>query len=249
MWATKKLAFISCVVLAVIVASAQQYNVPFRPRAAAGGGGDILSEGFEGTGYEVTWTESGTGTLDEDETATCSGITSPGFEGSQCMEIVRAAGETGNTTQSFSAQTGNVYMRFFAKVTYTLAANSNHQSLAAIKDSGSPDAGVWLDIRRFGASYELSIRTASDTELAYKTAPASGESHCYEFMMNNTTNAWAWWVDESQTGMDAGSGTNAAIAVDPTHVWLSPTPTNIASSATLLIDRVDVSTTGPIGCD
>ena len=35
----RRIAFISCVVLAVIVASAQQYNVPFRPRAAAGGGG------------------------------------------------------------------------------------------------------------------------------------------------------------------------------------------------------------------
>ena len=34
----RRIAFISCVVLAVIVASAQQYNVPFRPRAAAGGG-------------------------------------------------------------------------------------------------------------------------------------------------------------------------------------------------------------------
>lgn len=33
----RRIAFISCVVLAVIVASAQQYNVPFRPRAAAGG--------------------------------------------------------------------------------------------------------------------------------------------------------------------------------------------------------------------
>ena len=33
----RRIAFISYVVLAVIVASAQQYNVPFRPRAAAGG--------------------------------------------------------------------------------------------------------------------------------------------------------------------------------------------------------------------
>jgi len=223
--------------------------VVMRHAAAAGGGGDLLAEGFEGTGYENTWAETGTGSIDEDETSTCSAALGAAFQGSQCLLMTIASTETGGTLQEFSAGVAtDVYVRFHAKITYAMN-DAQEIVIAGLSDVTEVGGnGMLLAIIRFGANYEISLRGAGDTEIAYATAPASGETHCYEFMMNNTTNAWEWWIDGSQTGLINASGTYASLTMSPSHLWFAGQTVYSPGNLTLVIDDVDVSTTGPLGC-
>jgi len=79
----RRIAFISYVVLAVIVASAQQYNVPFRPRAAAGGG---TTPSQVGTTLQYVTATTNTGTvsasIDVPATATFVVVGVSGYAGS-----------------------------------------------------------------------------------------------------------------------------------------------------------------------
>lgn len=230
------------VLLLTVTALAQDYNVPFRPRAAAGGGGgNLLSETFTGAGYsDADWTESGTGTIDEDETGSCGSGT--GWT-TDCLELALTTGQTGKTTNAFAAQTGDVWVRFRAKINWATANSSEYVTIAGLNVAGAGDTtgGITVEITQFGGPvYELSLRTGSlssgSTELDFLTAPASGETHCYEIYMNDATNAWQWWID----GADQGSGTDSGIAVDPTNLWISPrTPTG--TSITIYADDVQVS--------
>jgi len=252
MWATKKLAFISCVVLAVIVASAQQYNVPFRPRAAAGGGGNLLSETFDGAtgGYDNTWTESGTGTIDQDETAACG--TGTGWSG-DCLELVYTASQTGKTTSAFAAgaQTGDVWVRLRAKVTYSVVP-SNWFGIAGLSNTTATTAGgILLEFHGFGPGPEISLRRATgggvSTELGFTAAPASGETHCYEFYANNNTDDWAFWIDGTcidgsiSTDGCPSSAVASGATIDPTNLWMLATDMDGVASATIYIDDVQVS--------
>ena len=67
----------------------------------------LVSEDFEGAGYENSWTESGGGTIDEDYTTTV-------LVGSQSLGIVNASGQTTNYAYTnYTAQDNTyVYLRF-----------------------------------------------------------------------------------------------------------------------------------------
>jgi hypothetical protein len=91
-------------------------------RLASSGSSFLLQEGFEGTGYENTWTESATGTVDEDNTGTV-------IAGSQSLRVNLSA-QTGSTYASFAAQS-SLFVKFRFRVAST---NGGNQVFATIRD-------------------------------------------------------------------------------------------------------------------
>jgi hypothetical protein len=214
--------------------------------SCTGCGGNLLNETFTGTGYDNTWTESGTGTIDEDETASCGSGTGWATD---CLEVAVTATQTGASTSAFASQTGDVWVRFRAKITYSLSGSSDGTGfyLASLNGSVSSAAagGTTIAIKKYGGPvYEVSIMEGTN-ELDYGTAPASGETHCYEFKHNSGTDAYEWWID----GVSQGSGTAGGFGLSAvTNVWTqgNTIPTN--GSATIYIDDVQVSNSARQTC-
>jgi hypothetical protein len=88
---------------------------------SAGGSSFLLEEGFEGTGFENTWTTAGTGTVDPDEATTV-------IAGSQSLQFL-LSGTNGSSYASFSAQAS-----LFCKCRFRVAStNSGTQVFATIR--------------------------------------------------------------------------------------------------------------------
>jgi hypothetical protein len=102
-------------------------------RFAGAGSSFLVNQNFEGTGYDngETWTEAGTGTVDEDHTGTV-------IAGSQSLQINLAA-QTGSTSVTFTAQ-GTLYTKFQFRVAST---NSGNVTIATIRN-GSTTLGTLL---------------------------------------------------------------------------------------------------------
>jgi hypothetical protein len=88
----------------------------------ASGSSFLLEEGYEGTGYENTWTAAGTGTVDPDEASTV-------IAGSQSLRVNLSA-ETGSAYAEVSAQS-HLYTKFRLRVAST---NGGNQTIATIRD-------------------------------------------------------------------------------------------------------------------
>lgn len=82
----------------------------FRVRPTAGTS-YLFEENFEGTGYENTWTEAGTGTIDEDYST--SGL---GLEGSQCFRLAASAQTPRSTSENWTAQADMWFYMMFRPV-------------------------------------------------------------------------------------------------------------------------------------
>jgi hypothetical protein len=135
-------------------ASAQLFPFSFMRSAAGGGGGPtyLLQENFEGSGYENTWTEAGTGTKDEDY------ATSPApLVGSQSLRLAFAS-QNGTTTTALSADQGTCDVYF-------------QVNFAAIPASGK----VFLRLRDASANTLVRIEIGSSNRftLRHGTAAAS----------------------------------------------------------------------------
>lgn len=109
---------IACLYLGTAHAVAFVLN-PYR--FGTSGSSFLLEEGFEGTGYENTWTESATGTVDEDHTGTV-------IVGSQSLQVNLAA-QTGSTYAAFTAQ-GSLFCKF----RYNVASTSGNPTIATIRN-------------------------------------------------------------------------------------------------------------------
>ena len=92
-------------------------------RFATAGSYFLVNQNFEGAGYDngETWTESATGTVDEDHTGTV-------IAGSQSLQVNLAA-QTGSTYASFTA-INDVYCKFRFRVAST---NNGNQVVATIR--------------------------------------------------------------------------------------------------------------------
>jgi hypothetical protein len=113
---------IACLYLGTAHAVAGFILNPYR--FAAAGSSYLVDEGFEGTGYEETWTEAGTGTIDEDHTGTV-------IAGSQSLQINLSA-QTGSTAVTFTAQ-GSL----FAKFRFRVASTSSNPTIATIRNGST----------------------------------------------------------------------------------------------------------------
>lgn len=99
----------------------------------------LLQENFEGTGYENSWTEAGTGTIDKDYTGTV-------LEGSQSLRI-NLSSQSGRTTNTLSVDQAIIEAYFLFR---PVAIPSGQRQIWASKDSGGNYMGE-LQINASGA--------------------------------------------------------------------------------------------------
>jgi len=144
----------------------------------ASGSSLLLEEGFEGTGYENTWTAAGTGTVDPDEASTV-------IAGSQSLHI-NLVSQTGSTYSAYSA-TGTVFVKFRLRAVST---NGGTQAIATIRDgtnvlatcslAGSPPK---LRANAAGGSNNTSLEAVPDDEnlwvwFEYVKGTGAGDAVC-----------------------------------------------------------------------
>lgn len=200
--------------------------------AAGGGGGPtyLVDEGFEGTGYEESWTEAGTTPPDEDY------ATSPApLVGSQSLRITSTG--TSNTTRDIGS--GFSTMEAYFQINST-ALFSAEQTLFCMMDSSN----TLVAEVRMRTTGTLRIRAGSTTPQS-NTTDAMSTATLYHvwvrYVKGTGADAFAS-VEFSTTGTRSGSG-NKFISVntgpsttDAQKIRFGPTSTVTASD--LVIDRV-----------
>ena len=196
-------------------------------RFPAGGVSYLLSEGFEGTGYENTWSESGS-TIDEDYTSTV-------LVGSQSLRISTTTTATTVSTLGASYSTLEAYFQLRTATLY-----GSGQSLIQFLNSSNTvvlnclfNSGGALVLRAAGSNPQ---QTTSDTMSTGTTY------HVWiRYVAGTGSNAFAS-AEFSSTGTRAGSGTKYAsistgnATTDANKIRFGP-----ASSVTnsdIVIDRV-----------
>lgn len=122
----------------------------------------LLSENFEGTGYENSWTETGTGTQDEDYST--SGLS---LEGSQCLRLAATA-QTLITSSTFTAQsTAWAYFlfRFVSSTSTNVVFQFQNSSAVEVLRMRITTGGV-LDVRAGGGTNQA-VTDAMSTGTTY----------------------------------------------------------------------------------
>jgi len=256
--ATKRLLAALVVAVFVLQIEASPYVLGVKRAAGGGGGGtpNLLDETFTNVvgGYSSSgWTEAGSsGTVDEDETASCG--TGTGWAG-DCLEVVGAVFDDRTTRNALSgAQTGDVWARLRLKPAWTIASDGNGFAFWTLSTAAgsSVDGSINLRVvRTAGPVYSFDLHTfhSGGARLSLDTATAvSGTQVCIEVYFNNSTNAWQWWINGAQEG--PASPTESLLTVDPTNLWLgllSGVPSGESWSA--YYDQVQLSSTGRLACD
>jgi hypothetical protein len=150
-----------------------------RRKAFRSGGGSsfLLEEGFEGTGFENTWTTAGTGTVDPDEATTV-------IAGSQSLHInLITPGQTGSAYADFAAQ-GSVFVKFRLRVVST---NGGTQTIATIRNGTTLLASLILA----GASRVM------------RANAAGGSNNTSTDALPVDTDLYVWFEYVKGTGADA----------------------------------------------
>ena len=198
----------------------------------ASGSSFLLQEGFEGTGYENSWTESATGTVDEDHTGTV-------ITGSQSLQINLAA-QNGSAYASFTA-TNDVYCKFRFRVAST---NGGNQVVATIRDG----ATVLGTLTLAGASRVLRA-TASGGSNGTSSDVLPVDTNIYvwfEYLKGTGANAIfrvGWATTDSKpslasTGAKTGVSANGTSTAQPSRIYLGNTSTGTVEC---FFDAVQVS--------
>ena len=159
--------------------------------APAGGGGEAADETFDPTGYDLTWTEGGTATPDEDYSA------SP-INGAQSLRIVLSS-QTGFSENSFTAaSTKTVVLRWRrtdntgTAIVFAFYNDTGLQSQVRVFDGGT------LDVAAGGTASAQTVAGISDGAEVYIR---------YTYTKGTGANA-VGSVEWSTTSTFTGSGNN-----------------------------------------
>lgn len=206
--------------------------------APASGPSYFFSERFEGTGYQNTWTESGTGTIDEDYT------TSP-LEGSQSLRIA-ASTQQPITVVTFSSDQAELwgYFRFRINTASFLA----NKPIFVLRNSSATTVG--------------SITVNTDNGILPTNGTGGGSVTVDKMVTGSNYNIW--WHYKKGTGADGiFSCAFSATGTEPTSGNAFQTKTNgnattdahdlrvgfgiSNTTGEFVIDQILMSTTGTIG--
>lgn len=187
----------------------------------AGGSSFLLQEGFEGTGYENTWTAAGAGTVDADETSTV-------ITGSQSLHIALVS-QTGSTYADFTAQS-SVFVKLRIRVAST---NDGTQTIATLRNGTTLLASLILAgasrvIRANAAGGSNNTSTGTGSEI-----PVNENLYVwFEYVKGTGANdaicrvGWAA-TDSKPTFVAAGTTTaisaNGSGSVDANRIYLGNT--------------------------
>lgn len=147
----------------------------------------LVQEDFEGSGYQLTWTENGSGTLNEDYTTNV-------FNGTHALYI-NMAGNNGRTTNVFGTALATNYVYFALRMVSIPGAT---RRLCAIQSSGSTHSILQID-----TSGRLIIQSIGGT--AQTTVGALSVGTWYHVWM------------ESRKGTGANGYANVAFSTDGTR--------------------------------
>lgn len=222
---------ISCLYLGTAHAVAGFILNPYR--FATAGSSFLVQEGFEGTGYENTWTESATGTVDEDHTGTV-------IAGSQSLQI-NLSGQTGSAYVSFAGQS-SLFCKFRFRVAST---NGGTQPIATIRN-GTTVLGT---LALAGANRNLRATAVGGANgTAGDTIATTGPIYVWvEYVKGTGADAIfrCGWSDTdskptmTSTGTRTGYSTGSA-TTDATRLYLGNTNTGTVEC---FFDAVQVSAT------
>lgn len=175
--------------------------------SVGGGVSYLVNQGFEGTGYDnsETWTEAGTGTIDEDYT------TSP-IVGSQSLRITLAA-QTGSTYAAFTAQ-DTVY--FFARLRFDSITGGASRTLATFRDGS---ATVHASLQHSTSGVLRVSATGGTANNSTDALPTATDIYVwFEYVKGTGTNAIAragWSTDGTKPTLSAGAA-KACVSNDGT---------------------------------
>ena len=202
----------------------------FRAQPAAGAS-YLFQENFEVTGYENTWTEGGTGTVDEDYST--SGL---GLEGSKCLRLEAAAQSPRATSDNWSAQSDLWFYVLVRPVSLPAAT----MMLLTLQATTTECVRIRLD-----PAGTLKVRAGGGTENTTVAATSAGTTyHIWVHYTKGTGSNAFGSVAFSTDGVKPTSGnqyretTNGTAASDCNNVRFG-----VTSSGTfdLLYDKVRVS--------
>ena len=203
----------------------------------ASGSSFLITQGFEGTGYDngETWTGAGTGTVDADETTTV-------IVGSQSLHI-NLVSQTGSTYSTHTG-TGTVFVKFRLRAVST---NGGTQALATIRDgtnvlatlslAGSPPK---MRANAAGGSNNTSLEAVPDDQdlwvwFEYVKGTGAGDAICRVGWHDSDVKP-TFVAAEQRTAISAnGSGT-----ADGTRLYLGNTSAGYFDA---YFDTVQVSAT------
>lgn len=174
-------------------------NGPVKNIATAGGGATyLINQNFEGTGYDnsETWTESGTGTLDEDYTGVV-------LQGSQSFRYNPTAQIGRTISPTFAAQTDVWY---YFMVQFVSLPTSGAQELFRIQAGSTSVARATIS-----SAGAVNIRSGSSGGTSTVSTMAAGTT--YHVWIHYTAGAGANSVGTlgfSTTGTKPTSGNNFA---------------------------------------
>jgi hypothetical protein len=196
----------------------------------------LINQNFEGSSYDngETWTEAGTGTVDEDHTGTV-------IAGSQSLRVNLSA-QTGSTYATFTAQ-GTLYTKFQFRVAST---NSGNVTIATIRN-GSTTLGTLLLV---GANRTLRAVAAGGSNASASGTIATG-TNIYvwlEYVKGTGANAICragWATTDSKpaltsTGAQTCFSSNGTSTSDANTLYLGHT---VSSTYECFFDAVQVSAT------
>jgi hypothetical protein len=223
---------IACLYLGTAHAVAGFILNPYR--FATSGSAFLLEQNFEGTGYDnaETWTESATGTVDEDNTGTV-------IAGSQSLRV-NISGQTGSTYASFTA-TNDVYCKFRFRVAST---NGGNQVIATIRDG----ATVLGTLTLAGASRVLrALAMGGSNGTSTDVLPLNTDIYIwFEYLAGTGANGicrCGWATTDSKpslasTGAKTGVSSNGTSTAQPSRLYLGNTG---SGTVECFFDAVQVS--------
>jgi hypothetical protein len=190
----------------------------------------LIEEGFEGTGFENTWTKAGTGTVDEDQTTIV-------IAGSQSLHI-NLASQTGNAYTAFTAQ-GSL----FAKFRFRVASTSSNPTIATIRNGATVLASLIL----VGANRTLRVNGGGSNGSASGTIATNTNIYIwFEYIKGTGANAIcrAGWSltdvkpDLSVTGAQTCIASNGTGTLDADRLYLGPT---LSSTYECFFDSIQIA--------
>jgi hypothetical protein len=141
----------------------------------ASGSSFLLEEGFEGTGFENTWTTAGSGTIDPDETTVV-------LVGSESLQFI-LSGAAGSSYVEFAGQS-SLFCKFRFRVAST---NGGNQSVVTIRNG----------------STVLGTLTLAGANRSLRTLAAGGANANSTDVLPLNTDVYVWFEYVAGTGSNA----------------------------------------------
>lgn len=204
-------------------------------------GQSVVAEGFEGAGYENSWTETiGSGnTVDEDDTS----VTPPTSGGSQTLNTV-GAGTNLDAYTSFDsggAQDADNYICFYFRFATIDTADTDNLWFFSLHGPTLPSLGLAMDSVSSNPTLRIYYYDGSTTQADTRVISAS-TWYRYEAQYNSqgSPDAWAGALYEGDSGtpLESWGGTLTSARTDARYLRLGMTYTDAARADDINFDRV-----------